>query len=617
MKTFLPLLALAAALSNAPAQEPAAGNQEISDEVVRKVDPSVVAIQHERAVGSGFIVSSDGYILSNGHVVQGNDDEDPTQPAKAITVVLNNEQKFPARVIGFSMDPDVALLKIEAGRPLQPVEFADSRAAHVGQRCFAVGTPVGLKRTFTGGLLSNVERADLDTETTVFQTDAAINPGNSGGPLFDHEGRVLGLNTYASQGNNNLGFTIPIHVAAVLKEHFLKQGRFVRAVLPYYLTSELYDELAQALGVERGVLVSYVLPGSAAAAAGLRDGDVIVELDGQPYAARTVAESLNLDWELMTRPVGSTGTFTVVTPGSGARRQVPFTLQAMEPMPRTGRHAGEIVETRYDALGLGVRDIAQLQRLIYNLAPVQGVMVTTVAKSGAAAEAGLLLGDVVTAVGGQPTPSMTAFRHELESALGRRSKYIEFAVTRRNLSVQTALAPHYLLRGRRVSLLVPPREPEYVELLRRELLAAGAEVKLYSLDGRPVPTAAGALDVQASLADLSVSATDVLLIAGGAGGRDLWDRAEVRKLVDEAARAEKTLAAVGPAALLLGGPDAPLKGRKITITKEDSAEAIRRGATYTGREIETDGRIITTTGFDRATVRRFAKELVRIERDRQ
>ena len=230
MKTILPLILLAVALSRAEAAEPMAGTQDIPDAVVRKVDPSVVAIQHERAVGSGFIVSPDGYILSNGHVVQGNDDEDPTQPAKAITVVLSNEQKFPARVIGFSMDPDVSLLKIEAGRPLQPVEFADSRAVHVGQRCFAVGTPVGLKRTFTGGLLSNVERADLGTETIVFQTDAAINPGNSGGPLFDHEGRVLGINTYASQGNNNLGFTIPIHVAVVLRDHFLRQGRFVRAL---------------------------------------------------------------------------------------------------------------------------------------------------------------------------------------------------------------------------------------------------------------------------------------------------------------------------------------------------------------------------------------------------
>ena len=616
MKTILPLLLLAGALLPAVAVEPTAGTQDIPDAVVRKVDPSVVAIQHERAVGSGFIVSPDGYILSNGHVVLGNDDEDPTQPAKAITVVLSNEQKFPARVIGFSMDPDVSLLKIEADRPLQPVEFADSRAVHVGQRCFAVGTPVGLKRTFTGGLLSNVERADLGTETIVFQTDAAINPGNSGGPLFDHEGRVLGINTYASQGNNNLGFTIPIHVAAVLKEHFLKQGRFVRAVLPYYLTSELYDELAQALGVKKGLLVSYVLPGSAAEAAGLRDGDVITELDGQPYAARTVAEALQLDWELMARPVGSTGTFTVVNPARGETRAVPFTLQAMEPMPRIGRHAGELLESRYDALGLGVRDLAQLQRIVHNLPPLQGVLVTTVAKSGASATAGLLPGDVVTAVGGNPTPNTTAFRHELEVALSQGRKYIEIAVTRRNLPVQTALAPHYLLRGRRVALLVPPREPEYVDLLRREMVAAGAAVKLYSLDGRPVAAASGPLDVQAGLAELNVAEMDVLLIAGGPGGRDLWDRDDVRRLVDSAAREEKTLAAVGPAALLLGGSGEPLKGRKITITKEDSAEAMRRGATYTGSEVETDGRVITTTGFDRATVRRFARELVRIERDR-
>jgi S1-C subfamily serine protease/putative intracellular protease/amidase len=485
----------------------------------------------------------------------------------------------------------------------------------VGQRCFAVGTPLGLKRTFTGGLLSNVDRSDLGTETKVFQTDAAINPGNSGGPLFDQEGRVLGINTYASQGNN-LGFTIPIHVAAVLRDHFLAHGRFVRAVLPYYLSGELYDELAQALGVDGGLLMPHVLPDSPAAAAGLRDGDVIVEIDGRPCAARTVAEALDLDWALMTRPVGSQVSFTLITPATKARRTIRFTLQAMEPMPRQGRHAGEMVETRYDAIGLGVRDIALLQRLTQNLAPVKGVIVTTATKTDATGQADVQVDDVITAVGGQATPDLASFRRALESALASRSKYVELSLARRNLRLETALAPHYLLRGCKVSLVVPPREPEYVELMHRELLAAGAAVRLFSVDGQPVPAPSGPIEVQGALSDLVLEQTDLLLFAGGAGGRDLWDRADVRKLVDAAAQSDKTIAAVGPAALLLAGTAEPLKGRKLTITKEDSAAAIQRGATYTGSEIETDGHLVTTTGFDRASVRRFVKKLVRLERDR-
>jgi putative intracellular protease/amidase len=255
-----------------------------------------------------------------------------------------------------------------------------------------------------------------------------------------------------------------------------------------------------------------------------------------------------------------------------------------------------------------VRDLALLQRLTQNLPPMQGVMVTTVAKSGAAAQAGLMAGDVITAVAGQPTPDSRAFRTRLEAALAERSKYIELTLARRNLTVETALPPHYLLRGRRAALVLPPGEPEYAELMRRELVAAGAQVTSY---------ATGAGGTGRPLADLTLDATDLVLFAGGLGARQLWDRAELRTLVGQAAAAGKTLAAVGPSTLLLVSGEEPLKGRKITTSKDDSGEALRRGGHYTGSEVEVDGRVITTTGFDRATVRRFLKELVRVERDRQ
>jgi serine protease Do len=600
MKHGLPALGLLLLAGMVHAQNPGAGLEDIPDEIVRKVDPSVVAIQHELAGGSGFVITPDGYILSNGHVVRGNDEEDPTQPAKSITVIMNDEQKYPAKVIGFSMDPDVALLKIEPARPLQPVEFADSRNVQIGQRCFAVGMPHGMKRTFTRGILSNIDRTDLGTETKVFQTDAAINPGNSGGPLFDSQGRVLGLNTYGQRGANNLGFTIPIHVALVLKDHFLKQGRFVRADVPVFFTSELYSELAQALQVEHGILVEWVLPDSAAFKAGLRGGDIIVETDGQPSSARTQAELLDYNWELITREPGGEITFTVLRGPADSRERLTITahLEPMELMPQWGLHAGEIVENRYDVLGLGVRQIVTLSRILHALPEVKGVLVSTARSAEPAGKAGLRENDVITHVAGIATPDVASFQRELEAQLASRTKAIELTVARGKTTRVTALAPRYTLRKSRVALIVPPKDAEYVELLRRELVASGAQ-----------------LTVTTPQAGIHGADYDVLLFAGGAGARELWQDAEALRLAREAHAANKVVAAVGASTVVLANALPDIEGRKLTTTTADSAELIRRKANYTGKAVETDGKLVTTTGFDRPTVREFLKTLYRLVRN--
>ena len=600
MKSSLALVLTTFLAAFIQAQPPAADLGDIPEEIVRKVDPSVVAIQHEAAGGSGFIITPDGYILSNGHVVRGNDNEDPTQTAKSITVILNNEQKYPAKVIGFSMDPDVSLIKIEPDHPLQPVEFADSRHVQIGQRCFAVGMPLGLKRTFTRGILSNVERTDLNTETKVFQTDAAINPGNSGGPLFDSNGRVLGLNTYATGSANNLGFTIPIHVALVLKDHFLAHGRFVRADLPFFINSELYSELAQALGAEKGILVSSVLPGSSAYKAGLRDGDIIVATDGQPSSAHTHAELLDYNWELITRKPGSDISFTVLRGNAGSRESITIKakLEAMDLMPKWGRHAGEIIENRYDALGLGVRQIVPLSRFLYKLPDVKGVLVSTASMSDSAGKAGLSEGDVITHVAGRPTPDVDTFQRELESQLGSRAKAIELTFARGKATIVTAIAPYYSLRNSKVALIVPRKNPEYVDLLRRELIASGAT-----------------LSVSAPKPELKAADFDIILLAGGAGSREFWTNTEVLRVIKEAAASKKIIGAVGPAAVVLANAIPDIAGKKLTTTKEDSAEVIQTKANYTGKAVETDGKLVTTTGFDRATVRDFLKALSRIARN--
>ena len=219
------MLALAAALPafavdvEVPATPEAA--ESVGEALFRKVDHSVVMISHELALGSGFILTPDGTIMTNGHVVMAPDAEDPRDVAKRITVTLHNDRKYPARVIGHGLDPDVALIKIDLApgdEPLVPVALGDSDAVRTGQRCFAFGAPQGLKRTLTAGIVSNADRTDLNTYMPIFQMDSPINPGNSGGPLFSEQGEVIGINTYGG-GGDGMGFAVPIHVAKVLREH--------------------------------------------------------------------------------------------------------------------------------------------------------------------------------------------------------------------------------------------------------------------------------------------------------------------------------------------------------------------------------------------------------------
>lgn len=588
---------------------------DIPDQVIDKVDPSVVSIQHEKSGGTGFILTEDGYILSNGHVVRGDDPEQPMKPARNLTVILHDDRKFSARVLGFSMDPDVALLKINPEEPLQPVEMADSQNARVGQRVFAVGTPVGLKRTFTGGILSNTERTDLGTETVVFQTDAAINSGNSGGPLFDRNGRVLGINTYASRGRNNLGFTIPIHIALDMVDDLKTRGRFVRALVPLYFTSELYEELSRTLDIENGVLVSYVKKGSPAYKMGLRHGDVIVERNGEPVSARSKADLLKWEWENTTRSPGEEAVFTVIRGLPERRERLTFTgvVEELPPMPKFGRHAGELPEHLYEPLGLGLEQLTDLHHIIHELPPlVKGAYVKTVRDNSVASRAGLQEQDVVVRVGNQTIRSLTDFRIELDRALARTDDVIEIEVVRRKVRLITALAPDYLLKGKDLLLVANDLNAADIDLLHRELLARGASLRL-ATPGKtdiPRPDLGTPLLADLDLNTLRKPKADILLFAGGEGAVNLWKHENALALARKALDDEDiVLAAIGPAALLPVLAQEDELEPKITLPRELSGEAVRRGATYTGKDVESDQKLVTTTGREREVLREFLKAL--------
>ena len=563
----------------------------------RKVDPTVVTLQHERSLGSGFIISADGYILTNGHVVQGEDDEDPRAVAKRITVILSDERKYPGVVVGHCLDPDVALVKIQPEAPLPVVEFGDSDACCAGQHCYAFGSPKGLKRTLTEGILSNVECTGMNTFSILIQTDAAINKGNSGGPLFNEKGQVLGLNTYSRTDAQNVSFAVPINVAKAMKEHYLKWGRFRRADLPTVVFEDLYEDLAQALGVSGGVLIDHVVPGSGAEAAGLKPGDVVAAVDGAAVSARNPGELRRFVWSFVTREVGARIVLRILRPRSGGAPEtleVPCVLAEAPPAPRSGYQVGEIPQALYDELGFGVQRIVPESRLAYGLPEAQGVLVSSVFDNTPARKAGLGVGatgpcDVLTAVEGEAVADPAAFRTALLSSLKAGRKQIRLTYRRQKNVVETALAPYYSLAGKRVALLVPAKDAEWADLLRDALLISGAQV------------------VEANPAAVKAADLDALLLAGGSGAAAFRGQPALAALVRDMAKSRKVLAAVGAGSLALLEAEPALLEKKVTTVEDLADQALALKAKYTGKAVESDGKLVTTTGFDKPALRAFVQ----------
>ncbi|HNQ75000.1 MAG TPA: trypsin-like peptidase domain-containing protein, partial [Pseudothauera hydrothermalis] len=233
-----------------------------------------------RGIGSGFIVSPDGYVLTNAHVV-GEGDSD-------VTVRMTDKREFKAKVVGTDRRTDIALLKIDA-TGLPTVKIGDPEHARVGEWVMAVGSPFGFDNTVTAGIISAKARRLPDENYVPFiQTDVAINPGNSGGPLFNLAGEVIGINSQIysrSGGFMGISFAIPIDVAMNVKDQLVKFGRVQRGKLGVTIQA-VSGELAESFGLDKpkGALVSSVEPGSAAEKAGIRPGDVVLAVDGVEVA---------------------------------------------------------------------------------------------------------------------------------------------------------------------------------------------------------------------------------------------------------------------------------------------------------------------------------------------
>lgn len=344
--------------------------------------------------GSGVIISPDGEILTNNHVIRG---------ATEITVVLDDERELPGKVVGADPRTDLAVVKVHPSTPLKAATLGDSDAIEVGDWVMAIGNPFGLSHTVTVGVISGKGRVLGGAYDQFLQTDASINPGNSGGPLFDTSGRVVGISTAILSDGQGIGFAIPINQARQVAEQLRTSGSVTRGYVGLGI-QPVTPRMAAALGLPegtRGALVGSVVPGAPGDRAGAREGDVIVEFNGRP-----LADERDLLNSVAAAPVGSRAKLGILREGQMktleleiARR--PGEEQALREAP---------VATAEEALGLSVRDLTPEAARRLGLSGQEGVVVTAVRPGSPAAQAGLVSGDVVRRVGNRPVRNAEEFQ---------------------------------------------------------------------------------------------------------------------------------------------------------------------------------------------------------------
>ncbi|KGK43327.1 serine peptidase [Nitrincola sp. A-D6] len=342
-----------------------------------------------RSLGSGFIISDDGYVLTNHHVV---DDADK------VIVRLSDRREIEAEVIGSDARSDVALLKIEAS-DLPYVKIGESSAVEVGEWVLAIGSPFGFDHSVTAGIVSATERSLAnDTYVPFIQTDVAINPGNSGGPLFNLNGEVIGINSQIytrSGGFMGLSFAIPMDVAMEVADQLRDTGSVTRGWLGVVI-QEVSRDLAESFGLDKpaGALVVNVMSDSPAQAAGLKEGDVIVQFNGND-----IALSSDLPHQVGRIKPGEKVRVEVVR--DGRRERVIATIGSLpddDQLAGRGRGESGTPPASDTSLGLVVSALTQEQRSNWNLNA--GVVVTQV-NEGPGAAAGLISGDVITMLNGE------------------------------------------------------------------------------------------------------------------------------------------------------------------------------------------------------------------------
>jgi serine protease Do len=406
------------------------------DALIRKVSPSVVQIlvsgygqieetEHgntgvvigrQRAIGSGFVIDSSGYIITNAHVVKG---------AQRVQVVLSSANSddsaegllsaktslVPARIIGVATEIDLALLKVDVAG-LSALKLASYRNLHQGESVFAFGSPEGLRNTVTHGIISAVARqTDPDSAMVYIQTDAPINPGNSGGPLVNVEGEVVGVDTFIlsqSGGNEGLGFAIPSGVVNITYQQLRKFGHLHRPEIGISVQT-ITQPLADGLKLPRnfGIVISDVLPGGPSEAAGLRIGDTLLAIDGKPAGSVPYVA-----FHLMSRESGDKVHLDVLR----GNLRLGFDVALMDP-PKDMDHVTALADPEKNlvpALGILALEIDErIAAMVPELRDPFGIIVAARA-AGATSEVPLATGDVIRTLNGEPMTTLDRLRNALK-----------------------------------------------------------------------------------------------------------------------------------------------------------------------------------------------------------
>jgi serine protease Do len=381
--------------------------------------------QERQSFGSGFIISSDGYVLTNNHVVQG---------ADKVTVRLNDRRELDAEVIGTDERADVALLKIE-GKDLPALRIGNPEQMQVGEWVLAIGSPFGFEYSATSGIVSAKARALPGNPYVPFiQTDVSINPGNSGGPLFNLQGQVIGINSQIysrSGGYMGLSFAIPIDVAMEVADQLKATGHVIRGYLGV-ATQDITRDLADAYSLPRpaGALVSKVLPGTPAEKAGLKDGDVITQFNG-----RDIILASDLPQMVGRAKVGASFPLTVVR--EGKTRTLSFEVAALPEDQAEGLQAKPGKPARPDLSRLGINAIRDLSPEEKAGLKIEGGVIILQLAEGAAADAGLRAGDVIVALQGKPVAEARQFAEMVKDLPA--GKALPVAINRRGQPMILAL----------------------------------------------------------------------------------------------------------------------------------------------------------------------------------
>jgi serine protease Do len=375
-----------------------------------------------RGQGSGVIISSDGYILTNNHVVEG---------VKAARVTLADGTELTGNIVGADPNTDLALIKVSSGSPLPAAQLGDSNVLEVGDWVMAIGNPFGLEATVTVGVLSGKGRViGAGPYDDFLQTDASINPGNSGGPLFNTAGQVVGINTAIVPNGQGIGFSIPVNMAREVVQQLKTTGKVVRGFLGVGI-QPLSPRLKTALKIPaevKGALVSSLVDGGPAGKAGVKVQDVITSVNGKP-----ISSDRELLAEVARTPVGRKAALTIWRNGRVEKLDVPVVQRPERDVGMTegvSPESGNSTQEQQRALGLSIQGVTPDVAAQLGVENTDGVVVVDVAVNSPAAEAGLERGDIIRKVNNVEVQSPEDFLAAVKS-----NDAVAFLVERRGETV--------------------------------------------------------------------------------------------------------------------------------------------------------------------------------------